>query len=131
MPNASSPEQDTEYHKTTAFEWTERAFHLLDRQQLAVTPTVLAGVRSVEVAGPCPRCDHHLIDRQVGVAVTGLGAGTRGTVRGPSSVQEDDPPSTMVVDVTCGCGNTHAGAPESVTGCGVTFRVMMTADDAS
>jgi hypothetical protein len=29
------------------------------------------------------------------------------------------------VDVTCGCGDNHSGAPSGKTGCGVSFRVEL------
>lgn len=30
---------------------------------------------------------------------------------------------TWPVDVDCGCGRIHPGAPKNVTGCGIKFRV--------
>ncbi|GHG88864.1 hypothetical protein GCM10018780_07650 [Streptomyces lanatus] len=39
-------------------------------------------------------------------------------------------PAVVTVDVTCGCGHTHAGAPEGTTGCGVSFRVELEAESA-
>lgn len=119
--------ESTAYLETTAFEWTKRAFDLLNRDELTAVPRQADGVTTVVVAGPCPRCAHPLVDRQVGVVVTGVAGGTRrGTLAG------DAPPEAIVIDVTCGCGTVHDGAPEMVSGCGVSFRIeLVTTDEAA
>jgi hypothetical protein len=76
------------------------------------------GVVTATVGGLCPRCGHRFVDRQVGQAVTPVRGG-RGT---------EPFPRTVVIDVSCGCGEPHAGAPEQVTGCGVAFRVQLVLD---
>jgi hypothetical protein len=116
---------DVPYQDAAGFEWTERAFHLLEQQVLVATPRWADGVASVVVAGPCPRCQHHLVDRWVSTVVTGVAAGTRG-LRG-----DNLPPEILEVDVTCGCGNAHPGVPEQATGCGVSFRIMLRTDGAA
>jgi len=68
------------------------------------------------VSGPCPRCDHHLVDRRALLALAGM-SGTRGG--------SGDTPETVILDITCGCGTAHQGAPEGVTGCGASFRLQM------
>ncbi|MFI5496792.1 hypothetical protein [Actinoplanes sp. NPDC051859] len=113
------PEQDVPHCRTTAFEWTERAFHLVAAGTVVVRTVEVGGVVSAELSGPCPRCGHHLIDRQVGSAVTEV-RGAAGVGAGPRSV---------VLDVSCGCGRPHPNAPEQVTGCGVAFRVQLTMDE--
>jgi hypothetical protein len=126
VPNtASSPEPaDLPYRQTTAFEWTRQAFDMLSTNTLTATARRTAGITSVVVAGPCPRCAHRLVDRQVGVAVTGVAGGTTRGV-----LPEVAAPETIAVDVTCGCGTHHNGAPESTTGCGVSFRIELIATD--
>jgi hypothetical protein len=112
------------YQQTAAFEWTQRAFELLSTNTLTVTTRRAEGIDSVVVAGPCPRCTHQLVDRQVGVAVAGVAGGApRGALPGAA------PPEAIVVDVTCGCGVHHDGAPETATGCGVSFRIELVATD--
>ncbi|WP_018685266.1 hypothetical protein [Actinokineospora enzanensis] len=109
---------DVPHRVTTAFEWTERAFELVRAREIAVRTVVSDGVVSAVLAGPCPRCGHHLVDRQVGSAVTEVRAA--GAAVGPR---------VMVLDISCGCGQPHDGAPDHVTGCGVAFRVQLTLDE--
>ncbi|WP_367127332.1 hypothetical protein [Saccharothrix sp. HUAS TT1] len=106
------------YQRTTAFTWTERAFALIESRELAVRTVVTDGIVAATVAGSCPRCGHHLVDNQVGTAVTPV-----------RSVGVPDAPPTVVLDVSCGCGLPHTDAPEHVTGCGVGFRVQLTLQD--
>lgn len=106
------------YEKTTAFGWTERAFELLEAGQLrAEIERPHPGVRASHVWGQCPRCGHHIDDRQPLSAVTGL----TGSRRPESSAA--DTANVEVIDVDCGCGSVHADAPADITGCGVSFRV--------
>lgn len=117
-----SAEPATGYEQTTAFEWTERAFELLAEGRLqAEIHRLLPGVLSAHVWGQCPRCRHQLDDWQALSAVTGSV-----TSRRPGSDPLDD---VTVVDIDCGCGTVHAGAPGGTTGCGVSFRVELEADD--
>ncbi|WP_329282142.1 hypothetical protein [Streptomyces sp. NBC_01451] len=109
------------YEATTAFRWTERAFHLIESGGIQTGVVVGEGVVTATVGGPCPRCGHQFVDRQVGQAVT--------AVRGGHG--RDPLPRTVVIDVSCGCGELHAGAPGEVTGCGVAFRVQLVLDAGS
>lgn len=108
------------YEKTTAFGWTKRAFELLESKKLwAEIQERQPGVRWSHVWGDCPRCGHRIDDWQPLSAVTGLVGGRR------SHSDVRDPVDVEPVDVGCGCGSTHPGAPEDTTGCGVSFRVEL------
>jgi len=119
--SAAAEQADVPYQVTTAFQWTERAFHMIESGGLLVGVVAADGVVTATVGGPCPRCSHQLLDRQVGHAVTEVRGGHGG----------ESLPRTVVVDVSCGCGEAHSGAPEQVTGCGVAFRVQLVLDDDS
>ncbi len=110
-----SDEADVSYSATTDFRWTERAFALLDSQDLRILPHEAGGAPCFVVTGPCPRCDHHLVDRQVTAALTGLS--------GPSRGEGGEAVKVVSLDVTCSCGNAHQNAPQGATGCGVSFRI--------
>lgn len=111
---------DDRYEKTTAFVWTERAFELLETGKLrAEIQQPHPGVRVAHVWGQCPRCGHQLDDWQPLSAVTGLIGARR-----PDSATHDDA-DVEPIDVSCGCGMTHLGAPADTTGCGVSFRIEL------
>lgn len=107
------------YRSTNSYEWTERAFRLLEAGHLRVTEHGVPAAPAFVVSGPCPRCDHHIVDRRAFVALTGMGGGSRGG--------ESDSAEAVVLDVSCGCGTAHQEAPEGVTGCGAGFRIELTA----
>lgn len=110
------------YEKTTAFRWTERAFEFLESGRLcAEIRGPRPDVRSSHVWGECPRCGHHLDDWQPLSAVTGVVGSRR-----PDSA--GDTIEVEAVDVGCGCGTVHSGAPADVTGCGVSFRIELELD---
>jgi hypothetical protein len=76
------------------------------------------------VWGTCPRCGHELnVQMTLSTPIPGShrerglwAALTRRDVPAPAGIPES-------VEVGCGCGHTHPGAPEPVTGCGVSFRL--------
>lgn len=82
------------------------------------------GVVSAQVWGTCPRCGHDL-NVQMTLSAPVVNA------RGGSGLWSiltwrRVPPSPGIpdtVEVGCGCGHTHPGAPAEVTGCGVSFRL--------
>ncbi|NWF27310.1 hypothetical protein HW130_13680 [Streptomyces sp. PKU-EA00015] len=113
MSDAASP-----YLATADFEWTERAFRLLESQQLTVSRHGAGDVPGYVVSGPCPRCGHHFTDRQVLVALAGLSGPDRQEHGGVV-------PAAVVLDVTCGCGSAHDDAPEGTAGCGASFRIEL------
>jgi hypothetical protein len=120
---------DEPYHESVSYSWTEKAFEMLERDDLHGEVVSRDGVIRSRVWGPCPRCGHrgHLLDdRQTHTAVTNLMGGQS---RGPADTGEGDrqEPGLLFfsVDVSCGCGGTHTGAPDGKTGCGVSFRVEL------
>jgi hypothetical protein len=123
--NGKSPGKP--YRESVELRWTEIAFEMLDHGDLGGEVISSGGVIRSRIWGPCPQCGHHLDDYQTHTAVTSFYAdGWRGTTRetGDPAAATDEPPYFQV-DVSCGCGNTHSGAPEGKTGCGVSFRVEL------
>ena len=92
--------------------WAERAYQMLQDGSLHAEIMQAHSVLSFHVSGSCPRCGDPIDDWQPGSALTGLL-----TTRGSGTYQSQH------VDVTCGCGQMHDGAPEMITGCGVSFRI--------
>ena len=86
--------------------------------------------------GECPRCygcGHEIDDRQTLTAVTNL-MGREWRLAKPGHDQDTDQqagPEFVPVDVSCGCGQAHSGAPAGSTGCGVSFRVELRVQQAA
>jgi hypothetical protein len=106
------------YENTADETWAQQAFDLYQRRQLQVQAFNTEGVVSAQVWGTCPRCSHDL-DIQMTLSAPVV------TWRGGWSaiLQRNAPRIPADVEVGCGCGRSHAGAPENVTGCGVSFRL--------
>ena len=120
---------DEPYHESTDYSWTEKAFEMLEQNNLQGEVVISRdGIVSSRVRGPCPRCRHVLDDRQTHTAITNL---MGGEWRGPGGAgpgqrrDKDTSPVFFPVDVSCGCGDSHSGAPAGTTGCGVSFRVEL------
>jgi len=125
VPAGATP-PDEPYRESSAFEWTEVAFEMLERGELLGEVIANGGVVRSRVQGPCPRCRHALDDQQVHTAVTGYFAdGLRGLGSGAPGAAVGDEARYYQVDVSCGCGDDHSGAPEGKAGCGVSFRVEL------
>jgi hypothetical protein len=120
------------YDQTAALSWTQKAYQMLKSGDLHAKAFSADGVVSSHVWGACPRCGHDLDDRQtLTAAVTGLSRGGRQALKGllkgrARNAGRNTITETIPVDVGCGCGRAHAGAPEAVIGCGVSFRVELT-----
>jgi hypothetical protein len=108
---------DVGYELTAADDWTQRALALYQSGQLRIAPFNTDGVISVQVWGACPRCPHSV---DVQMTLTAPVIAFRG---GLSRVGRNDAGIPPYIEVGCGCGLAHDGAPEHVTGCGVTFRL--------
>jgi hypothetical protein len=122
------PPLDQPYQESADYGWTENAFGLLERDELHGEVISRDGVTRSRVWGPCPRCDHALDDQQTHTAVTSLMSGewrTWTTVRTSEPGDDDHDAVYFPVDVSCGCGHGHPGAPAGKTGCGVSFRVEL------
>jgi hypothetical protein len=115
------------YENTAEEAWARRALDLYRRRELQVQAFDTEGVVSAQVWGTCPRCGHQLdVQQTLSVPIVGSG-GERGLW---SALTGRDVPAAAglpeAVEVGCGCGHTHPGAPEQVTGCGVSFRLPTT-----
>lgn len=117
-----TPAFEVAYENTADETWARHAFDLYQRRELQVAAFDTEGVVSAQVWGSCPRCGHELNVQQTlsaPVVHAGRGLWTALTRRGI-------PASTGIpesVEVGCGCGLPHPGAPGQVTGCGVSFRL--------
>lgn len=131
----SATPPDEPYHESTDYAWTEKAFYMLESSKLQGEVVVSRdGVVRSRVWGPCPRCGHILEDRQTHTAVTNLMGGEWRGRGGTGPGQRGDGgtgPVFFPVDVSCGCGDSHSGAPAGVAGCGVSFRVELPVQPAS
>jgi hypothetical protein len=114
------------YENTADVAWARQALDLFQRRELQVQAFDTEGVVSAQVWGTCPRCGHEL-DVQQTLSVPIVGSGGRGVW---SALTGRDAPAAAgvpeAVEVGCGCGYPHPGAPEQVTGCGVSFRLPTT-----
>lgn len=129
MTDGAAPPQEP-YHESVDYSWTEKAFSMLERDDLHGEMTCRDGVIGSRVWGPCPRCGHTLDDRQTHTALTNLMGGEwRGPASGSTGADDSGGPDTgpafFPIDVSCGCGDSHPGAPARSTGCGVSFRVEL------
>jgi hypothetical protein len=110
------------YELIASLEWTERAYQMLDDGTLAAAGFLTDGVGSAHVWGSCPRCEDRIDVRTTASAVVRVtrGGGSEDLDR---VVGAPTQPRSLTVDVICGCGRAHSGAPEGKTGCGVNFRI--------
>jgi hypothetical protein len=125
---ASTAPHDEPYRELVDYTWTEKAFDMLERDDLHGEAVSRDGIVGSRVWGPCPRCGHELDDRQTHTAVTNLMFREWRTARGGSTGQPvgvDIGQVFFAVDVSCGCGDSHPDAPSGTTGCGVSFRVEL------
>jgi hypothetical protein len=111
MSDAAGPRSEVAYENTAERVWADRARALYEQRRVQVAAFETEGVVSAQVWGPCPRCGHDLdVQLTLNTPIPGM--------RGPRS--KSIPPT---VEVGCGCGHSHPGAPEKVLGCGVSFRI--------
>lgn len=114
---------DEPYQELMGYEWTEKAYQMMGDGDLHGEAISREKIVRSRVWGPCPRCAHELDDQQTHTAVLSImGTETRGW---PSRRRSEEQESLLEVDVSCGCGDQHSGAPEGTTGCGVSFRVAL------
>ena len=124
----STASHEEPYRELVDYSWTEKAFEMLERGSLHGQVVSRDKVISSRVWGPCPRCGHVLDDSQTLTAVTNLMYRewrTTGDTSGEQPGGEDTGQQFFPVDVSCGCGDSHPGAPPGTTGCGVSFRVEL------
>jgi hypothetical protein len=118
-----APAGEVAYENTAEETWARRALDLYQRRELQVEAFDTEGVVSAQVWGTCPRCGHELNVQQTLsvplVASAGRGVWSALTRREATAT----PGIPEAVEVGCGCGHPHPGAPEQVAGCGVSFRL--------
>ena len=127
---ATPAPSDQPYQESTDYAWTESAFELLEQDELHAEVVSRDGITRSRVWGACPRCRHALDDRQTHTAVTNLmstqwRSRTSATISEPGAEDGGSDAVFFPVDVSCGCGQGHSGAPPGTTGCGVSFRVEL------
>ncbi len=126
MSAASAPPPDEPYQELADYSWTEKAFGMLERDDLHGEVVSREEIIRSRVWGRCPRCRHALDDQQTHTAVTNLMERRgRSAARTGQPADEDTGPAFFPVDVSCGCGASHPGTPPGKTGCGVSFRVEL------
>jgi hypothetical protein len=125
-----TPAAEVTYENTADEEWARRALDLYQRRQLQVQAFDTEGVVSAQVWGICPRCGHELnIQMTLSTPIVGLRE-RRGL---SATLTRHDVPAAPgipdAVEVGCGCGHAHPGAPRQVPGCGVSFRLPTSPPD--
>jgi hypothetical protein len=109
---------EVDYENTADEVWAQRALDSYQHRQLQVAAFDTEGVVSAQIWGTCPRCGHDLnIQMTLSAPVVTWRGGWSSVGRRNASGIPDD------VEVGCGCGLIHTGAPEHVTGCGVSFHL--------
>jgi hypothetical protein len=119
--SSATPPDQVPYENTADIRWAREAMDLYRGQRLAVAAFDTIGVVSAHVWGSCPRCGH---DINVQPTLTVPVPETRGlwtALTGRAAPMRQGIPESVEVD--CGCGRSHPGAPEEVLGCGVSFRL--------
>ena len=117
-----TPVAEVAYENTADEAWAQQALDLYERRELQVEAFNTEGVVSAQVWGTCPRCGHELnVQQTLSTPIVGVRGG-RGLW---SALTGRDVPARIpdAVEVGCGCGHAHPGAPEQATGCGVSFRL--------
>ena len=122
--STGTPADEVAYENTADPVWARKALELYQDRRLQVAAFDTEGVVSAQVWGTCPRCGHDVnVQPTLNTPIPGLreGRGLWAALTGRTTNSRPAiPPS---VEVGCGCGRLHAGAPEKVLGCGVSFRL--------
>jgi hypothetical protein len=118
---------DAPYRESAEYSWTEKAFSMLGRGDLSGEVVSRDGIVRSRIWGICPRCGHSLDDWQTHTAV--IMRGGEWHWRDASDANQAHPKERnmtfLSVDVSCGCGDRHSGAPVEIMGCGISFRVEL------
>lgn len=118
------PAAEKAYENTADEIWEREAVALHRDRRLQVQAFATDGVVSAQVWGTCPRCGHDLnVQQTLSVPIAGLREG-RGLWQALTRQRASEAAGIPdAVEVGCGCGRAHPGAPDAVTGCGVSFRL--------
>lgn len=102
------------------YKWTSLAYDMAVAGRLVVEIIDRRGVRTLEVEGPCPRCNESVDFSMTLDMVAGEQPGTLGNSQNPGSESDQFAAFT----VTCQCSGNHPGRPDPLRrGCGINFRV--------
>jgi hypothetical protein len=110
-----------------AYDWTKRAYDLLQDGGLDGHVHRRSGLETATVVGLCPRCNHTFSFDSSPIAI-----GTGGRTLGNSGPPAHDPPDDdefVPIDVTCTCTAEHPGRQAAEFGCGITFRIEVRPED--
>jgi|BarGraNGADG00212_1021973.scaffolds.fasta_scaffold11490_4 hypothetical protein len=127
----ANPPEDEPYLRADDYQWTVKAFEMVERGDLQGEVVSHEGVVRSRVWGHCPRCGDLVDDRQTHTALTNLMGGTRG-LRSPGPGEAGSGNESewfFPVDISCACDHAHPGAPPDASGCGVSFRVEFAVTD--
>lgn len=127
MPDHVGEADEVRYENTATESWANLALDAHRQGRLQAVVFTTDGVGSAQVWGSCPRCHHELNIQQTLTAAVVVDRGIWSTLTQRSAGAA--PPDS--VEVACGCGRGHQGAPDGVTGCGVSFRLPARAPDPS
>lgn len=120
MPGTERP---FERAHPNAYEWTDKAYDFLIAKRLDCHVHRRDGLQTSAVVGACPRCEHTFRFDSSPDAIT-----TGGRTLGQGD-PAPDPDDYVPVDVRCTCTGEHAGRQPGETGCGITFRIEVRAED--
>jgi hypothetical protein len=110
------------YEESSDLRWTEIAAEMIAKGSIVGRFKLTGGIGSAHVWGFCPRCEDRFDVRQTMTAVI---PGERTGVINERRQASDAEIYPVQVDVDCRCNIVHPGAPDGVTGCGVSFRVQL------
>ncbi len=119
-----TPAAEVAYENTADETWARQALDLYKRGELQVRAFDTEGVVSAQAWGTCPRCGHELnvqLTLSIPIASVRGGRGLWSALTGRDVPAPVGVPDSM--EVGCGCGHAHPGAPGQATGCGVSFRL--------
>ena len=111
------------YDNTADEASARQAIDLYRRSELQVKAFNTEGVVSAQIWGTCPRCGHQLNVQQTPASPCRLARGPRPTVGADRAGRSRDGPVPRPWRPRRGWAHAHPGAPEQVTGCGVSFRL--------
>ena len=116
--NTGSNPAEVGYQSIATDDWEQQVLDYYRSRQLQLQAFSTDGVVSVQIWGTCPRCQHSLdVQQTLTAPVVTYRGGWKGITRtGPADIPAS-------VDVGCGCGLVHDGAPKDITGCGLSFHL--------
>jgi hypothetical protein len=119
----AEPNVSYETSAPNAYQWTDKAYDLLQAGRLTASVHTKAGIQTATVEGDCPHCHHDVNYRQVFDAVAGEPLSTLGERTTGIDV------GYVPLTVSCQCTEFHKGRPDKIDhGCGINFRIDVLPD---